>query len=90
MVAKTQQDDQPTMQEPATYRIRVAGRVDPLWADRVSGMQITHVTHLRGKTESVLVGRLADQAALNGVLSALYEKHLPVIAIDHLDGQESE
>ena len=31
-----------------------------------------------------------DQGALNGVLSALYERHLPVIAVECLDGEESE
>lgn len=89
-MASKQQDNQPTMQGPATYRIRVGGRVDPRWSDRVSGMQITHVTHLRGKTESVLVGRLADQSALNGVLTALYDRHLPVISVECLEGQEFE
>ena len=89
-MAKKQQDNQPTMKEPATYRIRVGGRVDPRWSDRVSGMQITHVTRLRGRTESVLVGRLADQSALSGVLTALYDRHLPVISVECLDGKESE
>ena len=89
-MTKTQQDDQPTMQGSAIYRIRVGGRVDPRWSDRVSGMQITHVTHLRGRTESVLVGRLADQSALNGVLTALYDRHLPVISVECLDGTDSE
>jgi hypothetical protein len=90
MMAKQQQDDQPTMRGPAIYRIRVGGRVDPRWADRVSGMQITNLTHLRGNTESVLVGRLADQSALNGVLTALYDRHLPVISVEYLEGQEFE
>ena len=89
-MAKTQQHDQPTMKEPAIYRIRVGGRVDPRWADRVSGMQITHVTRLPGKTESVLVGRLADQSALNGLLTALYDRHMPVISVECLEGQEFE
>ena len=78
------------MSGPAIYQIRVNGRVDPRWIDRVCGMQVTHAIRAPGKTESILVGRLADQGALNGVLSALYEKQLPVIAIEHLDGQESE
>jgi hypothetical protein len=89
MVSK-QHSDQPTMQGPAIYRIRVKGRLDAQWADRVSGMQITHLSRLLGKTESVLVGRLADQAALNGVLSALYDRHLPVISVECLEGQAPE
>jgi hypothetical protein len=34
----------------------------------------------RAATE--LVGRLADQAALNGVLSALYELGLPLVSVE--------
>ena len=75
---------------PAVYRISVSGRVDPRWADELWGMQITHRIQAPGKTESLLVGRLADQGALNGVLAALYERHLPVISVECLDGGESE
>jgi hypothetical protein len=88
-MASAKQGNQPTMEGPAIYRIRVGGRVDPKWADRVSGMQITHLTRPRGQKESVLVGRLADQAALNGVLRALYQRHWPVISVECLEGQES-
>ena len=33
----------PGLHEPAVYRIRVAGRLGPKWADRVVGMQIVVV-----------------------------------------------
>jgi len=85
-----QNGDQPTMQGPAIYRIRVSGRVAADWADRLWGMQITHPIRSHGKTESILIGRLADQSALNGVLITLYQRHLPVISVECLDGGESE
>ncbi len=90
MVATSEQDNQPSMRGAATYRIRVKGRVDPQWAERVSGMQISYLTRLLGKPESVLEGRLADQAALNGILQALYDRHLPVISVECLEGQSFE
>ncbi len=90
MVATQEQGNQPTMQGPAIYRIRVSGRVDRRWADRVTGMQISYLTRLLGKPESVLEGRLADQAALNGILQALYDRHLPVISVECLEGQSFE
>ena len=36
-------------------------------------------------TESILVGGLADQAALSSVLDTLYELHLPVVSADCLE-----
>ena len=33
---------------------------------------------------SILLGELADQAALAGVLNTLYELHLPVISVERL------
>jgi hypothetical protein len=89
-MASKQHGDWPTMHGPAIYRIRVSGRVDASWAEELWGMQITRGIRSRGKTESTLVGRLPDQGALNGVLSALYERHLPVISVECLEGRESE
>ncbi len=45
-------------------------------------MNITEVRHSEKDDESILVGRLADQAALSGVLNTLYEQHLPVLSVD--------
>jgi hypothetical protein len=40
------------------------------------------VIRARRHTVTELVGRLADQAALHGVLSALYELGLPLVAVE--------
>lgn len=76
----------PTMGGAATYRIRVCGRLNPELANRVAGMHIEILTRDDGSIESVLEGRLADQAALTGVLNTLYDWHLPVISADCLGG----
>jgi len=78
----------PTMGEAAIYRIRVRGRLDPKLSDRVEGMHIDTLTRDDGSAESVLEGRLADQAALAGVLNTLYELHLPVISANCLSGSD--
>ena len=80
----------PTMSESATYRIRVRGRLDTGLSDRVEGMRIENLTRGDDTVESVLEGRLADQAALAGVLNTLYELHLPVISADCLGGSGRE
>ena len=75
----------PTMGGVAIYRIRVRGRLDPKLSDRVEGMHIDTLTRSDGTAESVLEGRLVDQAALTGVLNTLYELHLPVLSMDCLE-----
>ena len=78
--------DYPTMSEPAIYRIRVRGRLDAALSDRLEGMRIENLARDDGKIESVLEGRLLDQAALSGVLNTLYELHMPVMSVDCFGG----
>ena len=83
--------DQPTEwkglkpETPATYRIRVQGRLDSSWGDRLSGMAITADTSADHPPVTILVGHLSDQAALSGVLNTLYELHLPLLSVENLD-----
>ena len=69
--------------QPAFYRIRVEGRLDPSWSDRMGGLAIE-----AGGAESVpvttLTGELIDQSALHGVLNALLELHLPILSTERL------
>jgi hypothetical protein len=55
-----------TMHGPANYRIRVRGRLDAEWSERLEGMNVTHSDTRDGDFVTVLDGRLADQAALSG------------------------
>jgi hypothetical protein len=47
-------------------------------------MGITTRTRADKLTVSRLVGRMRDQAQLTGVLSALYELHLPILSVENL------
>jgi hypothetical protein len=82
--------DYPAMSRPAIYRIRVRGRLNADGSDRLEGMHIESLARDDGKAESVLEGRLPDQAALAGVLNTLYELHFPVMAVDCLGGSNGE
>jgi hypothetical protein len=72
-----------TLVEPATCVIRVRGVLSPDWSVRLGGMRITTVRGSR-RVMTELVGRLADQAALHGVLAALYELGLPLMSVECL------
>ena len=70
---------------PASYRIRVQGHLDDSWSDRLGGMVITRAFTADKQQMTILIGRLNDQAALSGVLNALYDMHLPVFSVELID-----
>jgi hypothetical protein len=75
------------MEGPAIYRIHVQGRLDARLASRLAGMQITEIRGSSKGPETILVGRLVDQASLTGVLNSLYELHLPVLSAKCIDAE---
>jgi hypothetical protein len=70
-----------TLHEPAVCVIRVRGALSSDWSERLGGMRIT-VDRAGRHTLTELVGRLADQAALHGVLATLYELGLPLLTVE--------
>ena len=70
---------------PASYRIRVQGHLDDDWTDRLGGMVITRAFTEDKQPMTILIGHLSDQAALSGVMNALYGLHLSVISVELLD-----
>jgi hypothetical protein len=73
------------LETPATYRIRVQGRLDLNWGDRLGGMAISEDTSAVQPPVTILAGHLVDQAALSGILNTLYELHLPLLSVKNLD-----
>ena len=71
---------------PATYRIGVKGRIPPKWRDRLEGMAVTEGPTADSPV-TTLVGELADQAALAGVLSTLFQLHLSVVSVECLTAE---
>ena len=72
---------------PATYRIGVEGRVPARWSDRLEGMIITERSPEAESPVTTLLGELADQAALEGVLNTLFALHLPVVSVERLSAE---
>jgi hypothetical protein len=69
------------MGEGAGYEIRLKGRLDGRWAAWFAGMTLSHADD--GTT--VLRGRVADQAALHGVLGKVRDLGLPLVAVSRVD-----
>lgn len=69
---------------PGVYAIHIAGKVDKGWADCLGGLAIRHEEDLSGESVTVLTGSLPDQAALYGVLNALYNARYPLLFVRYL------
>jgi hypothetical protein len=70
---------------PATYRIRVKGHLDSSWSDCLGGLTISRSGQGHEPVVTTLYGQVLDQAALAGVLNALYGLHLPLLSVEYLD-----
>ncbi len=67
--------------KPAIYKIKVHGHLKNNWSEKLGGMQI-NLTQTKDKSLiSILVGQINDQAALSGILNALYEAHLTIVSV---------
>lgn len=73
------------IETPATYRIRVQGHIDPVWSELIGDMSITTDSTTGKNPVTSLVGHLVDQAALSGVLKALYDQRVPILSVENLD-----
>jgi len=70
--------------EPATYRIRVRGLLDPEWSGRLGGMTVAVWEGPDGARFAELTGPLADEAALMGVLEHLYNLRIPLLGVERV------
>ena len=71
--------------QPAIYSIQVAGYLDENWTTRLGGLKISTDTQNDDKLITTLSGALIDQAALFGVLKALYDMRLPLLSVECIE-----
>jgi hypothetical protein len=69
-----------TLDQPATYQIKVLGELDENWPDWAGEMEAMIESDADGLLVSSLTGML-DQAALQGLLRRLYSLGLPLISV---------
>jgi hypothetical protein len=74
-----------TVDKSAVYCIRVIGFVDESWSARLGGMTIAASSQAGKKIVTTLSGKLIDQAALFGVLKALYDMRLPLLSVECME-----
>ncbi len=62
------------------YHIRIKGHLSPHWVGWFDGLTIA----LEANGDTLLVGPVADQAALYGLLRALRDVGLPLISVTRM------
>ena len=69
-----------TLDQPATYQIKVPGHLDESWSDWAGRMMITVESEGEGAPATILTGTV-DQAALHSLLRRIYSLGLPLISV---------
>jgi hypothetical protein len=67
---------------PALYQIRVKGNLEPKWSDWFDGFAIEP----QPGDETLLIGLVADQAALHGILAKISNLGLPLLSVQRQKG----
>jgi hypothetical protein len=71
--------------QPAVYRIQIDGQIGERLLDWFEEMTISSESSADGKSISTLVGPVADQAALHGLLSRIYTLGFLVISVTRVE-----
>ena len=67
------------------YEIRLAGQLDPRWAEWFDGLTFSH----QSSGITVLRGMIADQAALHGLLQRVRDLGLALISVTRIDDERA-
>src|SRR4051794_17425968 len=72
--------------ETGLYEIRIKGHLGPQWKDRFAGMTLT----LEDNGDTLLTGRVVDQAALHGLLRKVRDLGLPLLSLSRVDASHAD
>jgi hypothetical protein len=73
-------NQEPGPDQAAVYQIQVRGKLNESWSDWLSGMTITSESGI-----TTLTGPVADQAALRGLLSRIWDLNLILISVTRIE-----
>jgi hypothetical protein len=68
--------------QPATYQIKVQGRLDERWVHWFDGLSIESVPAEDGSIVTALTGFVIDQAALYGLISRMRDLGLALLSVE--------
>jgi hypothetical protein len=83
-------NQQPVLDQPATYQIKVQERLDERWTRWFNGFRLAFERGGDGASITTLTGVVADQSALRGILSRIWDLNLTVISITRVEMANQE
>jgi hypothetical protein len=72
--------------QPVVYQIRLKGQLDTCWTDWFGGMAVA----LTDDGDTLLIGPVADQAALHGLLRKVRDLGIPLVSVNEIHHHPSE
>ena len=66
--------------QPTIYHIRIKGHLGPQWTDWFGGLSIS----LEANGETLLTGRVVDQAALHGLLRQVRDLGMELLSVNRV------
>ncbi|NIM92576.1 MAG: hypothetical protein GTO18_02525 [Anaerolineales bacterium] len=73
-----------TLYGTASYQICIQGTLDEDALNYLQGLKVVSWSGMGKSGTTLLRGRLLDQAALIGVLNALYDMGLSILRVEHI------
>ena len=67
--------------QPILYQIRIKGHLDDQWTDWFGGMTIS----LEQNGDTLMTGKVVDQAALFGLLKKVRDLGMPLISLNRIE-----
>ena len=74
------------MPDTRTYQIRIEGHLSRQWADWFEGLTIT----LEEDGDTLLIGPVADQAALHGLLRKVRDLGMPLVSVSPVEPGQAD
>jgi hypothetical protein len=80
----TGENGQREIDKPMTYEIKLQGCLDKSWSSWLEGMRINYEDNC-----TVLTGKMADQSALRGLLTKIWDLNQILISINQIPVSET-
>lgn len=81
---KSKVSRQPADDHTEYFRIQLKGQVGPTWSECFGGLKVTNTQ----SGETILVGPIADQAELHGILARIRDLNLTLISVIRADSED--
>ncbi len=88
--SSTKTDQPPSKNNGGIYEIKIKGLLDDHWGQWFEGMTLQRQENVEaGQDSTLIIGPVADQPALHGLLAKIRDLNLTLISMRKLDPKES-